>query len=99
MFDGKRYITDRIKAEIPIYMQNLLWFLIETMEVSEKDYLQVFELEKTIIDGKPMQKIVHYQEKPLYKKEHIISIKNAISSKIFVIDDGNHNTMLLPEEY
>lgn len=99
MFDGKRYITNRVKAKIPIYMQNLLWFLVETMEVSEKDYLQVFELEETVINGKPMQKIVHKQENPKYRKEHTIPIKNTVTANIFVIDDGTHSTMLLSEEY
>lgn len=99
MFDGKRYMTNRIKAEIPIYMQNLLLFLVETMEVSEKDYLQVFELEETAIDGKPVQRIIHKQENPPYRKEHTIPIKNIVTEKIFIIDDGTHSTMLLSEEY
>lgn len=99
MFDGKRFATSRITASIPNFMQNLLWFLIETMDVESKDHLQVIELSKTLKDGKQAQKIIHEQEKPPYRKEHIIPAESPIIAKIFVIDDGTHSTMLLAEEY
>lgn len=100
MFENK-FITKGVSAEIPFYMQNLMWFLIESMEISKKDYLQVFELKKVVTNGKSYQKIIHRQEQPKYEKEFTISLneKDIVESKIFVIDDITHCTMLLAEEY
>ncbi len=62
-----------------------------------KDYLQVFKL--TLEDGK--QKIVHSQEEPEFKQEYLLKLADApiFIGKIFVIDDGEHSTMLLASEY
>ncbi len=45
------------------------------------------------------QKIIHEQEQPDYRKEYIVSADCSIDAKIFVIDAGDHSTMLLAEEY
>jgi len=99
MFNEKRYATPGVLLKVPLYIQNLLWSLIETMTVENQDYLQILELSEAIIDGKSMQKIIHKQEDPLYLKEHIIPISKAVNAKLFVIDDGTHSTMLLSDEY
>ncbi|MGE4284513.1 MAG: DUF960 family protein [Clostridia bacterium] len=99
MFENDRYMTNGVKNTIPQYTQNLIWFLIETMKVEEKDYLQVFKLSATKVDGTIRQKIAHIQEQPEYRKEYIILLGNAITAKLFVIDDGDHTTMLMAEEY
>ena len=46
-----------------------------------------------------IQRIVHEQEEPEYHKEYDIDIENPITAKVYVIDDGDHCTMLLAEEY
>lgn len=99
MFDGKRYVTKGVSETIPAYLQNILWYIIETMDVPNVDYLQVFKLEEINDNGKSKQKITHSQERPEYSKEYIITTNEAISSKVYVIDDGDHSTMLLAEEY
>jgi len=99
MYTGARYITSGIKESIPPFMQNLLWYLIETMEVEEKDYLQVFQLDSVMVDGKRKQSIVHSQEQPDYRKDYAICAKQFVTGKIYVIDDRTHCTMLLAEEY
>ena len=66
------------------------------MEVENKDYLQVFELEKQSY-GK--QYICHKQEQPPYKYEICLECKTAVTAKIFVIDDQTYSTMLLAKEY
>ncbi|MFZ5968231.1 MAG: DUF960 family protein [Bacillota bacterium] len=99
MFNNARYVTQKVTGSVPGYIQNLLWYLVEIMEVSKKDYLQVFELIKTTQDGKSFQKILHKQEQPKYMKEHIIPIKSPVTARIYVIDDGTHSTMLLADEY
>jgi hypothetical protein len=60
-----------------------------------KDYLQVFRLSS--FNG--MQKIVHTQEEPKYEKEYLVNFNQTVNAKIFVIDDEDHCTMLLAEEY
>jgi len=99
MFENDRYITNGVKFNVPLYLQNLIWFLIETMDVEIKDYLQVFELEEIIENQETKQKIIHIQELPEYRKEHVISGSTTITTKLFVIDDGDHSTLLLAEEY
>ena len=95
MFKNQRYVTRGISNELPLMLQIILWGLIDSMEVVEKDYLQVFCLSAE--SGK--QKIIHRQELPEYSKEYLFPSENPITAKIFVIDDETHTTMLLAEEY
>lgn len=99
MFNEKRYSTPGVLLKVPLYIQNLIWLLIEIMAVESQDHLQIFELNEAVIDGKSMQKIIHKQENPLYLKEHIIPVNKAVNAKLFVIDDETHSTMLLSDEY
>lgn len=96
MFKNKRYVTRGIAAAIFPQMQTLLWYLIDSMDGPEKDYLQVFQLEP---DGEK-QRVLHTQEEPPYRNEHLLKFGDVpVRVKIFVIDDGDHSTMLLAEEY
>lgn len=94
IFDNKRYVTCGIDNEVPQTLQMVIWDLIETMP-ADNDYLQVFDL--SVDNG--LQKIVHSQEEPEYKKEHCYVADSPITAKIYVIDDETHSTMLLAEEY
>ena len=97
MFQNDRYLTSGVNAEISPITQLLLWELIDERlaEGTELDHLQVFRLEP---DGK-QQKITHSQEQPPYKNEVYLLGPEPITAKIYVIDDGDHSTMLLAEEY
>ncbi len=95
MFKNPHYATRSINAEIPLDLQLVLWKMIDEMEAAQKDYLQVFILSTE--NGE--QKIVHEQEEPDYHKEYTFSGDCSVNVKIFVIDDGDHSTMLLAEEY
>ncbi len=101
MFKNQRYATAGIQLELPIELQLFLWNLIDNLSRTNKlDYLQVFELTAEKDDkGQPIQKIVHKQEQPLYKKTYQIVHTNSCHAKIFVIDDETHSTMLLAQEY
>lgn len=94
-FNNQHYCTRGISERLPLTTQAFLWGLIEIMEIEEQDYLQVFTLSA---EG-GLQKILHEQECPEYSMEHIIPSPNPITSKIFVIDDETHSTMLFAEEY
>lgn len=95
MFQNQRYATSGINSELPLMTQIILWGLIDTMEVAEKDYLQVFCL---FVEG-GKQRIIHEQEQPEYRKEYLFSSENPVTAKVYVIDDKTHSTMLLAEEY
>ena len=80
----------------------LLWHLIDE-SVWEKDYLQIFELYKENHTQKLI--IVHRHEQPDHMQKVSFQLGRyskelpELPSKIWVIDDGGHQTMLLPEEY
>ena len=47
MFNNQKFLTRGVMADIPSWLINLMWHMVLTMEVKEKDYLQVFTLTKT----------------------------------------------------
>lgn len=96
MFKNSRYVTRGVTSDIPVELQFVLWMMVDSLKI-EKDYLQVFKL--TNEEGK--QKIVHSQEEPDYKKEYVINKPDwePVVTKVYIIDDGDHSTMLLAEEY
>ena len=95
MFDDQKFLTRGIESEIHAWLVHLMWHMVLTMEVKEKDYLQVFTLTKTPTG----QHIVHEQEQPRYRYELDVPCDDAVDAKVFVIDDSTHSTMLLAEEY
>lgn len=95
MFENQKFLTCGVENEIPSWLINLMWHMVLTMEVEEKDYLQVFTLTKTATG----QHIVHEQEQPPYRYELDVECPNAVDAKVFVIDDRTYSTMLLAEEY
>lgn len=96
MFQNDRYVTCGVATSISFSLQMLLWYLVDSMEVEEKDYLQVLQLEAY----GDKQKIIHMQENPPYRKEHLLSFgETSVKAKLFLIDDEDHSTMLLADEY
>ena len=92
-----RYLTRGVSNEIPLALQIFMWNRIDEMP-EKRDYLQVFDLSTT---ESGLQKIVHRQEQPEYRVEYIITEEispEAVTAKVYVIDDGEHCTMLLAEE-
>ena len=98
MFDKNRYITRGAAAMIPPEAAAAMWIAIDLMP-DPKDYLQVFELKPL---DECIQHISHTQEQPRYSVNLYIPLllpdSRAVTAKVYVIDDGDHSTMLLPEE-
>ena len=94
MFKGKKYITRGVQTEIPVELQSFMWMCVLALP-EPMDYLQIFRLYYS--EGK--QKIIHEQEQPECKRKHILDFPNPVTAKVYVIDDGDHCTMLLAEEY
>ncbi len=95
MFQNSRYLTRGVHYTLPSWLVLLLWSLIDRIPDEQRDYLQVFRLTHTGTG----QHIAHSQEQPPYSYEMNIPCDDAITAKIFVIDDQTHSTMLLAEEY
>lgn len=95
MFSNRRYLTKGVQADIPFELQLFMWGCIDRLP-EERDYFQVFELE--VVGG--IQRIHHFSEQPEYSMECLIpTVTNPVTAKVYVIDDGDHSTMLLAEEY
>lgn len=91
----KRFMTSGVAARIPVWLQNLLWHLRDTMQVKSRDYLQVFNLSRS--EG--VQTIIHTQEQPDYRKVLVVPAVDAVTEKVYIIEEADHVTMLLAEEY
>ena len=87
-------MTAGVNTNVSLPLQLFLWQCINDLK-EPKDYLQVFKCSG--YDGK--QKIEHVQEEPEYYKEYQYFTDTLFVGKIFVIDDGEHSTMMLAEEY
>ena len=94
MFNNPRYLTRGISDTIPLQLQMIIWNCIDLLP-KERDYLQVFEL--GAFGG--MQQIRHSSEQPAYCKVFLFLSEAPVTGKIYVIDDNDHSTMLLAEEY
>lgn len=94
MFQNKRFLTRGVQAEIPMELQLFLWNCIDQLP-EERDYFQVFKLDVS----NEKQHIHHFSKQPEYSKEYQISTEKPITAKVYVIDDIDHSTMLLAEEY
>lgn len=101
IFDNARYMTKGVQAEIPLEQQVFIWDCIDTMKKQKRelDYLQVFELSKERADDIFFQSIEHRQEVPEYKENYRLLFQEFVDAKVFIIDDGDHSTMMLAEEY
>ena len=101
-FNGTRYMTSGIQADIPAELQLILWYMIDEniKQGLKMDYLQVFRLSPYNKENNVYQKIIHSQEVPNRKREKILNVfGETVTAKIFVIDDVEHITMLLADEY
>ena len=90
MFDNNRYLTCGVDNTIPIELQLFLWECVERMP-APRDYLQVFELKPLC----GLQSIRHSSEEPEYHMEYLLPLEVPITEKLYIIDDGDHSTMLL----
>lgn len=94
------YITKGIAERIPTSVQMLIWCIIEEtkQKVKHMDYLQVFEL-KTSLEENQLE-ITHFQEEPDFLEEVVyMPFDKELNEKLYLIDDVDHITMLLAEEY
>ncbi len=90
-----RYLTRGVDESIPLDIQIFMWETVDRMP-EPKDYLQVFRL----TEQNGLQVIHHTSEQPKYDMTYILTtVTKPVTAKVYVIDDDEHCTMLLAEEY
>jgi len=94
MFDNDRYLTCGVDSTIPLEIQLFLWECVDRLP-EPRDYFQMFVLKP----AGNLQSITHTSEKPEYRMEYLIPTDSLITEKLYIIDDGDHSTMLLASEY
>ena len=97
-----RYVTSGVAENFPIELQAALFSAIERM--SEKvcgqlDYLQVFEIVTEFKGQKKFLHIYHMQECPAAKLKYFIPTDVEVNGRAYMINDVDHITLLLAEEY
>lgn len=100
LFSAPKYITPGVQ-NVPEEVQMAIWNYIASRRTHQVplDYLQVFALRPIQKEGLNFQLIECRQEVPEYRDEMIVSCEKPVFDKIFVIDDVDHVTMLLANEY
>lgn len=103
LFNNPGYMTRGFQAEIPIETQQMIFTLMNKAKqtLPEMDYLQVFKMVKISSNGSSLQGLTHAQEIPPFEETVYLALPEdqIITTKIFVIDDGDHHTFLLASEY
>lgn len=94
MFRNPHYITKGISLTLPPETIIMLWQMVAEMP-EPKDYLQIFRLTAE----ENLQRIEHEQEQPPYKQNGCFPCSKPVKEKVYIIDDEDHSTMLLAEEY
>ncbi|MDE6303123.1 MAG: DUF960 domain-containing protein [Clostridia bacterium] len=103
MFDaGARLMTCGIAERLPNDISALLWSSVDTqLGVGlEMDYLQVFKFKK--VDDLVLA-IYHEQEEPERKTviytDYKAEYDALLTETVYIIDDGDHSTILFATEY
>ena len=94
MFDNNRYLTCGVDNAIPMELQLFLWNCVDGLP-EPRDHLQVFDLKQV----GSLQRITHRSEEPEHHMEYLLPSDSPITEKLYIIDDGDHSTMLLANEY
>ncbi|MBP2098933.1 DUF960 family protein [Enterococcus rivorum] len=102
--NDNRYLTKGVNEQLPKEIQVYCWQLIDEKRKEAEitlDYLQIFEFNRD--DQRQAIEVIHRQEEPFFIQYHEYKIIEPLAdfqvTKLWVIDDGTNQTMLLPEEY
>lgn len=102
LFNGHKYKTQGVDLNVSEKIQTAIWNYIESRKNSGKiplDYLQIFHLRPEKMAMESIQVIECVQEVPEYKETISFPSEFPITEKIYLIDDVDHQTMLLASEY
>jgi hypothetical protein len=97
-----RYITRGIQKmnQKNILMYLMLWEIYDTMDISEKDYLQIFDLKTELSMKGIIQEVIHTQEQPEFRQTYKFYTERPVEEKIYIIrENDEYEIMLLASEY
>ena len=90
MFTNQRYLSSSVD-DLPVKTQLFRWHLIESMPASvAKASEQFFDLSVAMMDGKPVQRIEHYQKSPAFEQVVFMEADGSIfECKLTACDTGS----------
>ena len=92
----KRYVTPGGYGIIPRWLRNLMWYLWESMNESERGDFQSFSLYS---DSETLR-VEHSQKQPPYHKVILIpSEGETVCTKIIILEKRDSWVMMLESEY
>ena len=90
-------ITQGIHDELPVWMQNLMWFLRDGVAAPARASVQVFQL---ACAENGTQIVQLSQEAPPYSKRVEVDAKGkAVTGKIYVLATSGNAVMMLEREF
>ena len=89
MFCSPRSLSSSVD-DLPVKTQLFLWHLIDSMPASvAKASEQFFDLSVAMVDGKPVQRIEHYQQIPAFEQVVFMETDGSIfECKLTACDTG-----------
>ena len=91
----QRYVTNAVKTNVPVWLQNLIWCMWDIMEAPKRNCLQVFTL-----SGSNMgQQVEHLQAQPPYCQTVETAIQEApVFGTVLVVEEDDCLTMLFVDQ-
>ena len=95
----KPKISTAVEKELPLYLQNILWYILEYPK-DYQDEFHYFELDVTADEnGKPMQKINYVYKTPEYQNKYLFSDESPMKINVVIkVDSSGKLTMMLAGE-
>ncbi|RAU91043.1 DUF960 family protein [Paenibacillus sp. YN15] len=98
MFNGTKIISQSVQDAVPLWLQNVIWYVLETMDIPVQSAVQSFRLTSQPKTDDPRSyhlTVLHCQQHPYYRKEHALTAPRPVTAHILVIDNPPHCFMLL----
>lgn len=92
-----RSVTQGICDRIPVWLQNLMWYLWESIPPPERGYMQVFRLSCAESGVQAVQ--LSQKEPPYCRQVEVDAPEGAVMAKIYVLKDENIAVMMLESEF
>ena len=95
----KLMTTNSAEKEIPLYVRNILWLILEEKIIPQNEY-HFIELDVTVNEnGRNTQKITYTNRIQVYQKEYLYPDKNPIKiNAVIKVDNSGTATMMLTDE-
>lgn len=104
IFQNSRRVTINVDNILEKEIRRKIWQLIDLSKVQRPQLssIQTFSLQKDIMDGVEIQKIIQKQNNPYFEREYLFHLDGVVPKDqitVWVIDDGEYTVMLFPDEY